>query len=127
MAYWSAQGISSDEMALLKNASVQISDLGGSALGYTEDGHISIDDDAAGHGWSLGIGGVARDKVDLFSVLVHEMGHVLGHSDDDMGAMIAVGERELPAGPVGDDDLPLPAALLGMVGVTNAAEAHPFG
>ena len=55
------------------------------------------------------------------------MGHVLGQSDDDMGAMIAVGERELPAGPVGDAALPLPAALFGVVGTADATGEHHFG
>jgi hypothetical protein len=89
------------QLAKLKAATIDIDNLGGGAnsgwiLGENDGDNIMIDDDAAGHGWSLGLGDVAQNKVDLFSVLVHEMGHVLGKTDEQMGASLAVGERMLP-------------------------------
>jgi hypothetical protein len=96
-------------------------------LGTTQDGHITIDDDAAGHGWSIGLGGVSPHKVDLLSVLLHEIGHVIGQGDDTMGAWLAVGERVLPTAQADEMVWPLPASALGIIGTANAPiEAH-FG
>lgn len=129
MAYWEGQGISDEQKAMLKSASVEIANIGGSVLAQSDVSQhmITIDDDGAGHGWSLGIGAVAKSKVDLFSVLVHEMGHLLGESDDDMGNLLAVGDRTLPQSATPSESLPLPASILGVVGTeTQHAETH-FG
>jgi uncharacterized repeat protein (TIGR01451 family) len=112
ICWWEDHGISAEQLGQLKSATVEIADLGEDAqgwwLGNSSGSLITIDDDAADHGWSLGLGDVAHNKVDLFSVLVHEMGHVLGKSDEDMGNTLAVGERMLPdisvTPPEGDDD-----------------------
>ena len=112
ICWWEDHGISAEQLGQLKSATVEIADLGEDAqgwwLGNSSGSLITIDDDAADHGWSLGLGEVAHNKVDLFSVLVHEMGHVLGKSDQDMGSTLAVGERMLPdisvTPPEGDDD-----------------------
>jgi len=58
-----------------------------------------VDDDAAGHGWSTARHGVQAGKVDLFSTMVHEFGHILGYEHDELGASLAVGERHLPFEP----------------------------
>jgi len=72
-------------------------DLGGSQLGegrITEldergipsAGIVTIDDDAAGMGWYLGAGDdVPADKYDLYTVLLHEVGHVLGFTQAYIG------------------------------------------
>jgi uncharacterized repeat protein (TIGR01451 family) len=100
VCWWEDQGITADQLAQLKSSTVEITNLGeedqGLWLGAASGSLITIDDDAAEHGWSLGLGDVAQNKVDLFSVLVHEMGHVLGKTDEQMGASLAVGERMLP-------------------------------
>ena len=126
--YWSEHGF---DVSGLKRGSVEIADLGKDGdrwlLDIEQDGHITIDDDAAGHGWSLGIGKVAHDKVDLLSVLIHEMGHVLGQTDDDMDSSLNIGERELPEVQSDHHALPLPAALLGVIGMTHASHETHFG
>ena len=128
LKFWSNEGF---DVSSLKKGTVEIADLGKYGddwmLGMEQDGHITIDNDAAGHGWSLGIGAVAPNKVDLFSVLVHEIGHVLGEGDDDMGAMLAVGERELPMSHDDASPLPLPATLFGVVGAAHAPTETHFG
>ncbi len=135
ICWWEDYGISGEQLAQLKASTVEITDLGhdhqGWWLGASCGSLITIDDDAAHHGWSLGLGDVARNKVDLFSVLVHEMGHVLGKTDADMGSSIATGERTMPTLPVtpgeGGDDHAAPGVpdadhMLALVGSQVAAQ-----
>ncbi len=132
IAYWAAQG---EDVSSLQDVSFEVADLGMQGddwiLGLTQGDHITIDDDAAGHGWSVGIGAVAPDRVDLLSVLVHEMGHVLGMDDEALGDMLAVGDRMLPSGDAegGDEavaSLPEQAQALGMIGLQEAEQHVNF-
>ncbi|WP_406700496.1 Ig-like domain-containing protein [Singulisphaera sp. Ch08] len=111
---WQAAGISQAQLAILENATIQIADLSGDLLGQAVEsaGVIVIDQDAAGFGWYVdqtpaddGEFGTeesseVRNHADLLSVVLHEMGHLLGldhdHGDDVMNAELPLGVRNLP-------------------------------
>ena len=96
----------------LSHVDVRIADLAGPLLGMAGTGVITIDQDAAGYGWFIDptpaddseFGAVAqgpsRGRVDLLSVVAHELGHELGldHDDGDdvMAEALPVGVRRVP-------------------------------
>ncbi|MDO9212310.1 MAG: Calx-beta domain-containing protein [Methylococcales bacterium] len=95
--FWAQHGADSVDLSLLRETQVKIADLGGTQLGLTDAANVvTIDDDAAGHGWWTGEGEVNLHMVDLLSTVTHEFGHVLGYDHDVMDASLAVGELELP-------------------------------
>jgi hypothetical protein len=101
-ARWIASGYIDDaRLALLNAVAFEIADLDGLALGYTIGTAVQIDVDAAGHGWFVdpspqddGEFQIASDEgtptemalassegMDLLTVVMHEIGHVIGYDD----------------------------------------------
>ncbi|MBX7166789.1 MAG: tandem-95 repeat protein [Pirellulales bacterium] len=120
VARWAAAGISPTVASKFGNVSLQIADLPGTQLARTVGDRIYIDLNAAGHGWFVDstpgadeeflatAAGLAANspwasgKLDLLSVLAHELGHVAGLddlgplADDIMADRILPGVRRLP-------------------------------
>jgi len=135
---------SSELSALLADASQHLSfaDLPGSSVGQTTgtgpSASITLDKDAAGHGWYIDPtpldntddylptsnpniwqakpGSESQGKMDMLSVLLHEYGHALGleHSGDAsdfMASMLQPGQRRLPS----SQELALMSELLAQI------------
>ena len=111
---WVDAGVTSEQLARLDSVQLRVADLPGLALGQAEDGLITIDTNAAGWGWfvdatpqddaEFGFGaegrvakaGPAAGRMDLLSVVSHEVGHLLGLHHADHGVMddrLAAGTR----------------------------------
>lgn len=104
IAQWVKAGVDSDQLAALHAVTFSVADLAGQIVGLESAGHITIDTDAAGHGWfidptpsdnfefthALNASGsslqtdpstAAAGHLDLLTAVVHELGHVLGLPD----------------------------------------------
>ncbi|NQV24037.1 MAG: hypothetical protein HQ518_06675, partial [Rhodopirellula sp.] len=113
-------GLSNDEVALLKTVAFRVKDIDDQyqTVGYASGRIVTLDANAAGHGWFIDsspeddvefdpITGLARSnstssgRIDLLSAVMHEMTHVLEFANPDrefdfgeVGAeLIAVGQR----------------------------------
>src|SRR5262249_12335456 len=105
IAAWEATGaLSATQDVALHHVQFIIADLVGAVLGAEIGNTIYVDSNAAGHGWSLGAK-VAANKVDLLTVVEHEVGHVLGlpdidpeaHPGDLMDGALPMGVRRSPS------------------------------
>jgi hypothetical protein len=103
IARWVAAGLDDATVARLQRVEVTIGDLSGSLLGQAGADRICLDRDAAGHGWFVDLtpardeefarSGSSRqltaldpravDRIDLLSVVEHELGHIAGYEDLD--------------------------------------------
>jgi hypothetical protein len=67
--------VATDRLDTLREADVEIIDLGGSLLGMVYSNWIVLDRDGAGFGWSSYSAGAGPSAgVDLLSAVTHEMG-----------------------------------------------------
>jgi hypothetical protein len=81
IAYWAARGA---DVSQLESVAVQIGQLGGNLVGWTDVNGITISPDAAGWGWYTGQSpAVPANQMDLLTVVEHEFGLELGYSDVD--------------------------------------------
>ena len=123
IAIWAASGLSDLQMQRLDQTRAQIADLPVARLGEALGTTITVDIDAAGHGWFIGTAAgnyhkpgrpidqpsttaemALVHKMDLLTVVLHELGHVLGLPDDYadiesadlMNGWLASGVRRLP-------------------------------
>jgi CARDB len=120
IAQWVAVGISEADRTVLESVQITVTDLPSQILGQVNGYQISIDNDAAGIGWFLDptpgensefsqqlftnsfkaeFGSSAYGLVDLFTVIEHELGHILGFEHSETNALLSstlpVGERRL--------------------------------
>ncbi len=121
---WRETGTIDDSgLRLLAGASFDIADLDGLSLGVTNGSAVQIDLDAAGHGWfvdptplddqefalvfadSLLADGrsAAAGRIDLLTVVMHELGHVIGCEHTEQAGLMAgtleASRRLLPLSP----------------------------
>ncbi|HEX6984152.1 MAG TPA: Calx-beta domain-containing protein, partial [Planctomycetaceae bacterium] len=97
-----AAGASAADLAKLATVTIAVADLPGTYLGQARPGSVVIDVNAGGHGWFVdatpdrdeefarGTDGVyravapqAKGRIDLLTVLTHELAHQLGFRDLD--------------------------------------------
>lgn len=113
---WRTRGLSSAESQLLDQATLQVADLADRTLGQTSGTTIKVDANAADYGWFVDQtpleseefrnrrgeffardNGLAERRMDLLTVVLHELGHVLGRSTPTwlMQETLSAGRRKL--------------------------------
>jgi len=111
-------GADEARLALLETVTIGVANFAGAELGSTGSGSILIDADAAGHGWFVDVSAAdssefsvrldrnalaatpssdAFGRMDLLTVVMHEIGHVLGFDHLD-AAQYSVMREDLDAG-----------------------------
>ena len=118
IARWVEAGIDAGQLALLESVAFGVADLKGAVLGISSGGFVVVDRNAAGWGWFVDTtpmvdeeffasgysAGQVAARMDLLTVLTHELGHVLGLDDDYaasysagvMHGLLDVGQRRMP-------------------------------
>ncbi len=125
IARWAAMGLSAEQVAAMRRVKFEAAELPGAYLAEAAGDRILVDRDASSYGWfvdatpmddlefgnaALGSAhftnpvGVPAGRIDLLTVLMHELGHYLnlGDSylaqsrDDLMYGYLTRGERRLP-------------------------------
>jgi hypothetical protein len=113
IARWQEAGISPAQANYLRQVTVGVAEFPGPWLGMAFPGAVWFDRTAAGYGWYLdptpaddsefpaSPGGPAYGKMDLLTVVEHELGHELGYEDTAgsglMGVFLGTGERRVPS------------------------------
>jgi hypothetical protein len=142
VARWAAAGLTPAQVAVLNTVQYQIGTLGGGVLGLTALGSpvVTLDATAAGYGWFVdptpaddsefgsvtapdelqaGPGSPAFGRMDLLTVVEHELGHVLGLNDlapqavphDLLTETLAPGVRRFPAPVTGAPESSAPLVI----------------
>ena len=97
---WAEAGATPEQLAAMRATKFAVADMAGTYLGTSKPGEVLVDSDGAGHGWfvdstpgedsefgaSGGVlkanaGGDAFAKMDLLTVVMHELGHQVGLDD----------------------------------------------
>ena len=153
IAAWQSAGLDPADVRRLESVQVQVGNLGTSILGLEAGDVITINQTAAGNNWyvnasagssrAFGLigpageelaepGSPAAGEVDLLTVLEHELGHVIGLSDnaqagDLMDITLGLGVRRAPtAADVGPITQPTSIAVNApTVAVVPAADLEP--
>jgi hypothetical protein len=139
---WVDAGATAAQIDAMRAVRFDVVDMAGFYVGTSNNGAINIDSDGAGYGWfvdstpgddsefggsgtrlTADAGGAASGRLDLLTVLMHELGHQIGlddeyvtsEGDDVMFGYMKVGERRLPAEGEADGAVP------GSVGATAFA------
>lgn len=147
VSQWFQGALVSSVLSMMSGVTYSFSDLSGSSVGQTTgegvNASITLDSNAAGHGWYIDptpldntddflptsnpnvwqakAGSEAAGKMDMLSVLLHEYGHALGlehaaDSADFMSATLQPGQRRLPSA----DELTLMSQLVAQLKASTA-------